>query len=157
MARTNGEDQWRNQMEKPNGENKWRKQMEKTNGENKWRKRMKKKKKKKTSGLENEKFIGTIINKIQKNENHPSGDDRHPSAIDSHPNLMFMVKSLSSPWAVIHPVMIAIQINVHGQESIESVIPKTLNTFIESQSNLQCDIRQQYKSAVLRNHWSQIE
>ncbi|KAI2805872.1 hypothetical protein BLOT_004880 [Blomia tropicalis] len=123
-------------MEKPNGETKWRNQMEKLNGENKWRKRMKKKKKK-TSGLENEKFIG-----------HPSGNVRHPSGIDSHPNLM---------WAVIHPVMIAIQINVHGQESIESVIPKTLNTFIESQSNLQCDIRQQYKSAVLRNHWSQIQ
>ncbi|KAI2797650.1 hypothetical protein BLOT_014184, partial [Blomia tropicalis] len=48
--------------------------------------------------------------------------------------------------------MIAIQINVHGQESIESVIPKTLKSFIELQSNLQCDIRQQYKSAVLRNH-----
>ncbi|KAI2799082.1 hypothetical protein BLOT_014911 [Blomia tropicalis] len=118
-------------MEKPNGETKWRKQMEKTN----------KKKKKKTS-----------------DEGHPSGNVRHPSGIDdSHPNLMFMVKSLSSPWAVIHPVMIAIQINVHGQESIESVIPKTLNAFIESQSNLQCDIRQQYKSAVLRNHWSQIQ
>ncbi|KAI2799655.1 hypothetical protein BLOT_011561 [Blomia tropicalis] len=132
MARTNGEDQWRG----PIGENKWRKQMEKTNGENKWRR-------KKTSGLEN--------------ENHPSGDDRHPSGTDSHPNLMFMVKSRPSPWAVIHRVMIAIQINVHGQESIESVIPKTLNTFIESQSNLQCDIGQQYKSAVLRNHWSQIQ
>ncbi|KAI2799837.1 hypothetical protein BLOT_014265 [Blomia tropicalis] len=148
MEKPNGETKWRNQMEKPNGEtkwrNKWRKQMEKTNGENKWRKQMEKKKK--TSGLENEKFIG-----------HPSVNVRHPSGIDSHPNLMFMVKSLSSPWAVIHPVMIAIQINVHGQESIESVIPKTLNTFIESQSNLQCDIRQQYKSAVLRNHWSQIQ
>ena len=39
--------------------------MEKTNGENKWRKRIKKKKEK-TSGLENEKFIVIIINKIQK-------------------------------------------------------------------------------------------
>ncbi|KAI2804327.1 hypothetical protein BLOT_003308, partial [Blomia tropicalis] len=70
----------------------------------------------------------------------------------------------SVEWAVIHPVMIAIylvsiaiQINVHGQESVESVIPKTLNTFIESQSYLQCDIRQQNKSAVLRNHWTQIQ
>ena len=39
--------------------------MEKLNGENKWRKRIKKKKEK-TSGLENEKFIVIIINKIQK-------------------------------------------------------------------------------------------
>ncbi|KAI2801211.1 hypothetical protein BLOT_011787 [Blomia tropicalis] len=117
--------------------NQWLKTNGKTNGETKWRKQMEKKKKKQVG--------------------HPSGDDRHPSGTDSHPNLMFMVKSRPSPWAVIHPVMIAIQINVHGQESIESVIPKTLNTFIESQSNLQCDIRQQYKSAVLRNHWSQIQ
>ncbi|KAI2801124.1 hypothetical protein BLOT_011700 [Blomia tropicalis] len=121
------EDQRREPMEKPNGETKWKNQMEKPNGETKWRKQMEKKKKQ----------VG-----------HPSGNVRHPSGIDSHPNLM---------WAVIHPVMIAIQINVHGQESIESVIPKTLNTFIESQSNLQCDIRQQYKLAVLRNHWSQIQ
>ena len=59
MARTNGETNCRNQMEKLNGETKWRKQMEKPNGENKWRR-------KKTSGLENEKFIVIIINKIQK-------------------------------------------------------------------------------------------
>ncbi|KAI2798907.1 hypothetical protein BLOT_012524 [Blomia tropicalis] len=114
-------------MEKLNGETKWRKQMEKTNGEEEKKQ---------------------VVWKMKINKGHPSGDDRHPSGTDSHPSLM---------WAVIHPVMIAIQINVHGQESIESVIPKTLNTFIESQSNLQCDIRQQYKSAVLRNHWSQIQ
>ncbi|KAI2799178.1 hypothetical protein BLOT_013186 [Blomia tropicalis] len=150
MARTNCEDQWRNQLEKPNGENKWRNQMAKPNGETKWRNQMEK--------LNGEnKWRKRIKKKKEKTSGHPSVNVRHPSGIDSHPNLMFMVKSLSSPWVVIHPVMIAIQINVHGQESIESVIPKTLNTFIESQSNLQCDIRQQYKSAVLRNHWSQIQ
>ncbi|KAI2801092.1 hypothetical protein BLOT_011667 [Blomia tropicalis] len=114
-------------MEKPNGETKWRNQMEKPNGENKWRKQMEK-----TNG-ENK-----WRKQMEKKKKKTSGLE-------------------NEKWAVIHPVMIAIQINVHGQESIESVIPKTLNTFIESQSNLQCDIRQQYKSAVLRNHWSQIQ
>ncbi|KAI2800240.1 hypothetical protein BLOT_013763 [Blomia tropicalis] len=75
-------------MEKPNGEIKWRNQMEKPNGETKWRKQMEKKKKKQ------------VVWKMKKG--HPSGNDRHPSGIDSHPNLMFMIKSRSSPSSQKH-------------------------------------------------------
>ncbi|KAI2797651.1 hypothetical protein BLOT_014185 [Blomia tropicalis] len=66
-------------MEKTNGETKWRKQMEKTNGEEEKKQ---------------------VVWKMKKG--HPSGNDRHPSGIDSHPNLMFMIKSRSSPSSQKH-------------------------------------------------------
>ncbi|KAI2801240.1 hypothetical protein BLOT_011817, partial [Blomia tropicalis] len=131
VTKTSDEKQWRT-----NGEDQWRGPMARTDGEDQWRGPMAR-----TNG--EDQWLKT--NGLKPMEKPNGEEEEKTSGLENE------------KWAVIHPVMIAIQINVHGQESIESVIPKTLNTFIESQSNLQCDIRQQYKSAVLRNHWSQIQ